>query len=206
MSGRRRTSLLVASSDRLFADAVATSLSQQRRVDVIGWVSDGMQALAMIAREEPECVLVLGRLTRLDADDLARQARHRAPGTRVVSVADAPGEEGFTLPFDVSAGQVLEAVTSARASGVHAEQSHRAEEMARLGTLTRRERQILQLAASGRSGKEIAGSIDVSANTVRTHLQNVYAKLDVHSRLDLVSFAARHGLMSAAEDRSGQQR
>jgi DNA-binding NarL/FixJ family response regulator len=61
------------------------------------------------------------------------------------------------------------------------------------GSLTRREREVAQLAARGLSAKEIAGELFVGERTVETHLSNTYAKLGVESKLDLVRRAAEFG-------------
>ena len=61
--------------------------------------------------------------------------------------------------------------------------------------LTRREIEILQLMASGANTKMLAERLRVSPATVRNHAQNIFAKLDVHSRLEAVAWANRHGLV-----------
>jgi DNA-binding CsgD family transcriptional regulator len=62
--------------------------------------------------------------------------------------------------------------------------------------LTPREREVLQLAADGRSTRDIAGLLIVSPGTVKTHLQHVYAKLDARDRASAVAIAMRLGLIS----------
>jgi DNA-binding NarL/FixJ family response regulator len=60
--------------------------------------------------------------------------------------------------------------------------------------LTEREREILRLLTQGASGSAIAKRLFLSPNTVRTHVQNILSKLQVHTRLEAVAFATRHGL------------
>ena len=62
--------------------------------------------------------------------------------------------------------------------------------------LTFREHEVLVLLVKGASSKEIAGELDISANTLRTHIQNAMTKLQVHTRLQAVMFAVRHGLVA----------
>jgi two-component system nitrate/nitrite response regulator NarL len=62
--------------------------------------------------------------------------------------------------------------------------------------LTTREREVLALLASGANSSEIARALTVSPNTVRTHVQSILAKLQVHSRLEAVAFATRHHLLA----------
>lgn len=61
--------------------------------------------------------------------------------------------------------------------------------------LTPREREILAHTAQGKSGAAIAEELNISLMTVRTHLRNLMSKLNVHSRLEAVAFALRHGLI-----------
>ena len=63
-----------------------------------------------------------------------------------------------------------------------------------LKQLTPREREVLGLLAEGMSGKDIADSLFLSRNTVRTHIQNILTKLQVHSRLQAAALATRHGI------------
>jgi DNA-binding CsgD family transcriptional regulator len=60
--------------------------------------------------------------------------------------------------------------------------------------LTRREREVARLAATGMSAKDIAGTLFVGERTVESHLASVYAKLGVESKLQLVRGAAELGL------------
>jgi two-component system, NarL family, nitrate/nitrite response regulator NarL len=63
--------------------------------------------------------------------------------------------------------------------------------------LTDREREVLALLVEGAGGAEIAERLSISTNTVRTHVQSVLTKLQVHSRLEAATFAVRHGLVAS---------
>ena len=63
--------------------------------------------------------------------------------------------------------------------------------------LTSREVEVLQLLSEGASSKEISERLSVSPNTVRTHVQGILTKLQVHSRLEAAAFAVRHKLVKA---------
>ena len=63
--------------------------------------------------------------------------------------------------------------------------------------LTDRERQVVRLISDGRTAKEIALALGISAHTVERHRQNVMAKLGLHSRAELVKYAMRKGLIEA---------
>jgi DNA-binding NarL/FixJ family response regulator len=62
--------------------------------------------------------------------------------------------------------------------------------------LTPRELEVLQLLAEGAASREIAGRLSISSNTVRTHVQGILSKLQVHSRLEAAAFAVRNDLVT----------
>jgi DNA-binding NarL/FixJ family response regulator len=66
--------------------------------------------------------------------------------------------------------------------------------------LTSRERQVLRLLIQGASNKDVAKRLDIRSNTVRTHVQNLLAKLRVHTRLEAVTLAIRVGLLDPQQD------
>lgn len=70
-----------------------------------------------------------------------------------------------------------------------------------LDQLTDREREVFRLAAGGARKEEIGDRLFISPATARTHLQNVYRKLGVHSQAELISLASRAGEFDASEDR-----
>ncbi len=67
-------------------------------------------------------------------------------------------------------------------------------------TLTPREREVLAHLADGENGQEIAREMSISVHTVRTHVQSILAKLQVHSRLEAAMFAVRHDLVPRTPD------
>ncbi len=71
--------------------------------------------------------------------------------------------------------------------------------------LTPREREVLELAARGQGKSEIAGALGISPATARTHLANIMAKLDVHSRAELVAMAAASGFDTSPEEKSRER-
>lgn len=73
-----------------------------------------------------------------------------------------------------------------------------------LDALSERERTVLHLIAKGLSNQEIARSLVVTVSTVKTHLNNIYAKLHVHTRLQAVTRAYDLGLLSRRETEADQ--
>jgi two-component system nitrate/nitrite response regulator NarL len=69
-----------------------------------------------------------------------------------------------------------------------------------MSRLTRREREVLALLAEGAGNEGIAETLVISPQTARTHVQNLIAKLGVHSRLEAAMFVARNGMLRELED------
>ena len=78
----------------------------------------------------------------------------------------------------------------------HQDRAARQEAKVLLGQLTDREVEILRLLAEGLRGHDIAIRLVISPQTVQTHVRNMLSKLRVHSRLEAVAFAVRHGWLS----------
>ncbi len=195
--------VLVASGDRLFAGA-AGHLLRSRGWHVVGTVNDGLQALAALSRNTAATVLVIGELPRLGPTALARQVRRRWPSIGVVVLGGQAISAATSVPADADADRIVEALAAPPPAATGA-QPNRPDSLGVLRSLTSRERLLLKLLAEGMAGSDIARRLGVSQHTVRTHMQNLYAKLGAHSKLDVVRFAAEHGLVPGERADPGQQ-
>lgn len=88
---------------------------------------------------------------------------------------------------------------AARAAGARSSEERDASLLAE--QLTKRERDVLRMLVEGARSEAIAKRMSISPNTVRTHVQNILTKLQVHSRLEAAAFAVRHGLAGHGRDR-----
>ena len=105
------------------------------------------------------------------------------PLTQFVSMIEAAVGGQVVIPQRLAAGAVGARTAEERHASLLAEQ------------LSPRERQVLSLLAEGASSDDIAGRLSVSPNTVRTHVQSILTKLQVHSRLEAATFAVRYGIV-----------
>ena len=193
-------------------------------MDVVAAVESGAEALRVFQDERPDLVLL--DLTLADQSGLAvgEAITEESPGTVVVALTaqDDPqlikqairaGFRGY-VSKDCRVSQLREAITQAMAGGVAiAVPSNRMASRSRGSTndgatlladqLTQREREVLALLAQGTSSVEMARRLDISPNTLRTHVQSVLTKLQVHSRLEAASFAIRNDLVMDDDWRRG---
>src|SRR3712207_3657064 len=141
-------------------------------------------------REANEDFAALVLTASLDRREHARAVEAGAAGV-VHKSADV--DEILNATRRISEGETLlspeELVEMLRIAGQNREAR------ANIQQLTRREREVLQALSEGLSNKEIAERLHMSVDTERTHMMNILSKLGVHSRLQALLFAARHGLV-----------
>ncbi|MFB3737388.1 MAG: LuxR C-terminal-related transcriptional regulator [Candidatus Velamenicoccus archaeovorus] len=174
----------------------ALELARQHRPDLalvdIGLPDQsGILLGRLIIEELPETKVVA--LTAFEDDKLVREALR--VGFRGFLTKSTEARQFRTILRSVLDGQVVFPQRLGRRVTGMFDGSDEAELLAR--QLTPRELEVLQLLSEGAGGSEIARRLHVSPNTVRTHVQGILSKLQVHSRLEAVAFAMRHGLARA---------
>lgn len=213
---------LVIDDQRLFAEALQGVLERLGLEATVA--TSGSDGLALAGRERPDLVLVDLRLRDSDGLDVGRRILHCSPETAVIAVTVCDGtmigvaeEAGFlgVVPKDISLSGFVNAVMSAlegrrfmpwaASAPGRSPINARSRDIELLAAqLTPRELQVLELLVDGRAGSEISSSLGIGFNTVRTHIQSVLTKLQVHSRLEAAGFAVRNGLVPPRwEKRSG---
>lgn len=211
----RPTRVLIVDDHKLFADLIRPPL-EERGIQVIGVARDGRQALAAVRDGHPDLVLLDLSLRAEDGISLGRRILVEFPHTKLIAVTsfadcDAVKEAadaGFhaNVTKDTPLIQFVATIRGVLAGHVltgHPSNSHEAAEaIARNGgnglrspveLLTPREYEVLMLLAEGSSGREMAERLVLSPNTVRTHVQSVLTKLQVHSRIEAAAIAVRYG-------------
>ncbi|MFF2659629.1 response regulator [Kitasatospora sp. NPDC058032] len=212
--------LLIADDDEVTRSGLRTLLAVQPGITVVGEAADGVEAVEQARRLRPDVVLMDVRMPRLNGIEATRQllaggSTECAEPPKVVVIttfendgyvtaALSAGASGFVLKR-LPVRQIAEAVRVVAAGEailfpaalrrmVAARPLDSAEALPR-AALTGREEEVLRLMATGSSNPEIARSLVVSLETVKTHVGNVLTKLGAQNRTHAVVIAYESGLV-----------
>lgn len=198
------------------------TLRREKDLQVIDVLTDSEEALRAAIEQRPDVVIMDAAMPGMDGIQATKKLKEASPETHVVMVSG--DEEEYTLARAVQAGAsdflkktdaVTDVATSVR-KAVRGESTldeeaveaalrqfrHRREQEesmeTRLDRLTRRELEVLQHMADGKNNEAIAVALSISVHTVRTHSQKILTKLGVHSKIEAVVEAIRHGKVETA--------
>lgn len=215
----RRIRVLIADDEVLFREALGLLLETERDFQIVGYASDGAEAVALTRKLKPDVLLLdlaMPRLPGLEAlrsiasgslpvrtilvtaaatrTDILTALRH---GARGIVLKDVPPDVLFASIRAVMGGQywihgeaMSDLVAAVRESGPVASRS-----AARRFELTPRELEIVHGIVGGYANKEIAARLGVTEATIKHHLTSIFDKVGVSNRLELAMFAIHHGLV-----------
>lgn len=216
-------SLLIVDDHAIFREGLRALLDMEEDFVVVGEASRGDEAVAMVADLPPDVILLDLHLPDGNGADFCRELLRVSPRSKVlilsayendqeVSAALISGASGYVLKTvggerladnirSIYRGEVLLAPTVAakvvRQLSRLREEAGRQEEA--LEVLTPREREVFFLASRGLKNAEIATELYLSEKTIKTHLRNIYNKLNLASKAELRLFAVKMGLTSEPE-------
>jgi DNA-binding NarL/FixJ family response regulator len=210
--------VLLVDDDALMRAGLASILSSDAAVDVVGEAADGRDAVERVDALRPDVVLMDVRMPEVDGITATRDVVAASPDTRVVILttfeddeyifgALTAGASGFLLKRTtpeslieaikaVAAGDSLlsPSVTRRVIDRMAALPSGEALLDRRLEELTARERDVFEQIARGLSNAEIAGALVIEESTVKTHVKRILLKLGLRDRVQAVIFAYESGL------------
>ncbi len=209
-----RARILLAGDHRVAADGLLRLLEAE--VDLVGVVEDGRALLQAAADLEPDVIVADISLPLLNGLEATRQLKKDDPSIKIVLLALHSGGDLATEAFQAgaygyvlkqrAAEELLAAIREVRQGRAYltprvakevlesfAESAPGPRVTARL---TSRQREVLQLIAEGRSAKEAAAILGLSAKTIEFHRYRIMKELDLHSIAALTRYAIKDGLIS----------
>jgi DNA-binding NarL/FixJ family response regulator len=216
--------VIVADDQRVVREGLTLMLGLIDGIEPVGAAADGEEALAMIAAERPDVVLMDLRMPRLDGIEATRRLAETHPSVGVVALttyaddetvvaALQAGARGY-LTKDAGAEQIRSAVERVAAgegaidpavqrqliTAVHGGDTAAPPADGELPDgLTPREAEVLELIAAGLSNGEIADRLVVSGATVKSHVNHLFAKIGARDRAQAVAYAYQHQLVAEAD-------
>jgi DNA-binding NarL/FixJ family response regulator len=208
--------VLLVDDHELAREAMLAVLALEEDLQVVGEAQDGHEALRLARELQPDLIVLDLRMPGMDGLVATQQLMGERPSTKIVVLTsyDTPahllealrlGACGFVTK-GASKRHVLDVIRGALAGEVCVDPalgSALASQMARTGSagragLTRRELDILQLVAEGRTNHAIAHELGLTGNTIKTHLRHILRKLRAPDRAAAVARAASLGLLRNA--------
>lgn len=216
-----KKSVVIIDDHPVFREGVKALVGGHADYDIVAEAGDARQALEVVLKTRPDIAIVDLSLPDRSGLELIREIRGRLNDTRILvlsmhSKADyiagafQSGATGYVVKESASENLLaaLDAVSrgdyfmdNAVAAQVVKKLMRNQPETSRTipdskyGTLTEREQEVLTLLAEGFGIKEIADKLFISQKTVENHRSKIYSKLDVHSSIELVRFAAKIGII-----------
>ena len=209
--------LVIADDHRLVRAGFRSLLSRSSRIEVVAEAGDGREVVSQVRRHRPDIVVMDIGMPNLNGIDALLRIKSDFPATNILIVSMHSDEEcimralragasGYVLK-DAAVAELELAVRSVASGEIFLGPSLSRDVVSnylkRFGNgralreqLTPRQREILQLIAEGKSTKEIAFDLDLSAKTIETHRENVMERLKIREVAGLVRYAIRSGLVA----------
>ncbi len=207
--------VVIADDQPAVRDGLAMLMGLTDDIEVVGTAANGVEALELTRDLRPNVVLMDLRMPEMDGAEATRKIRATVPDTHVLvltTYADddslfpalQAGAQGY-LTKDASAEEIERAIREVADGHTHLDPAIQERLVAALlstagrvrtppDDLTTREVEVLKLIAAGLSNAEIAAALVVSAATVKTHINHIFAKTGARDRAQAVRYAYQHGI------------
>lgn len=210
--------IVIAEDHQLFRDGLKSMLNKRDDIEVIGEAEDGIEALKLIRKLQPDLVLLDLSMPKMGGISVLKDVKRELPNTRILLLtihesdqyvleAFEAGADGYCIK-DSSRQELMLAIDSVLQGRTYISPGisdqvmegflsnrKRLKEKTSWDTVTQREREVLKLLAEGHSNKEIGDLLHISVKTVEKHRANLIDKLDLHNVAQLTAYAIKQGLV-----------
>ncbi len=210
--GRRlKIKLLLVEDHHIVRRGLVFFLKTREEFEIVGEAENGEDALTFVRTERPDVVLMDLSMPKMDGIEATKQIKQYDETIKIL-ILSSFSEQDYVLPaleagadgYQLKEVQPEQLVVSIIAIYEGNANFHPKVTPALLGRsavkkenpfsmLTKREQEVLQEIAKGRSNKEIAAELHITEQTVKTHVSNILAKLEVDDRTQAALYAVKHG-------------
>ncbi|WP_304654198.1 response regulator [Halobacillus shinanisalinarum] len=206
--------ILIADDHQVVRKGLVFFFQTQEDIEVAYEASNGEEVLDYMTNNQADVVILDIQMPKMDGIETAKQLREQFPCTKIVMLtsfsdydtvipAVQAGVNGYQMK-DIDPDKLAEVIRrvhkgetmidekAASQLMTHVTGAHQQEEEKRVNELTRREKDVLKEIMKGRSNKEIADHLFITEKTVKTHLSNVFSKLEVHDRTQAALFGVKY--------------
>ena len=199
--------VILADDHPVVRDGLAAIINQQPDMQVVAEAADGEEAIALFQREQPDVMVLDLRMPKRDGVAVVEHVLQVSPKARLLIMTTFDGDEdifrslsqgakGYILK-DSPRQEILAAIRAVSQDQPYTSSSIAAKAVQRMAkpNLTKREVDVIQLLAQGRSNKDIARRLNITEGTAKTHVKSILTKLDAISRTEAVAVAHKRGLV-----------
>jgi len=205
----KKITVLLVDDHSLVRRGFRRMLEDEPDMDVVGEAGDGEESVKLATKLHPQVVIMDCALPGMNGLEATRQIIEVSPETAVLMLsmhsestwvrqAVEAGAKGYILKnaMDLELGSAIRKVAAGETVFDPQVEQRSALKGERSAALTPRELEVLQMIVDGKSNKEIATALDLSANTVAVHRANIMSTLGIHKTAELVVYAIRAGLVN----------
>ncbi|MBI5409560.1 MAG: response regulator transcription factor [Nitrospirae bacterium] len=204
--------IFLADDHRIMREGLRAMLEKKGGLEVIGEAGDGRTAVRLVKEMRPDIIIMDIGMPELNGIEATRRIIKNCPGVKIIALSIhsdkrlvsemlKAGASGYVLK-EAAFSELIDAIHTVKrgCSYISVEIqdviNKKLSKHPLYSELTDREREVLQLLAEGKSTKQIASCLDVSAKTIDSHRQQIMKKLNMHSVAQLTKYAIREGITS----------
>ncbi len=205
----KKITVLLVDDHGLVRRGFRRMLEDETDMEVVGEAGDGEESIKLVKKLHPQVVVMDCALPGMNGLQATRKIIEESPSTSVLMLsmhtentwvrqAIEAGAKGYVLKdaLDLELGAAIRKIAAGETVFDPKVEQRTALKGERSAALTPRELEVLQMIVDGKSNKEIATVLDLSANTIAVHRANIMNTLGIHKTAELVVYAIRSGLVN----------
>jgi len=209
-----KINIVLVDDHQMFRDGVKSVLSDEENIEIVGEVGSGKDLYELLKNETPDLIITDISMPDISGIEVAKHISENYPDIKILMLSMHSNEEFITkalsvgangyLPKDTSMSELLEAINSIYKGENYFNKSisdtilkslmNKPKDKEENKSLTKREKEIINLVVEGLSNKEIAEKLCISIRTVDSHKNNIMQKLGLKSSVELVKYAIKNNL------------